>query len=82
MDDIESRVIEVVAKEFAVPENCVEPSSSLIDDLGADTLDIVGFVMGLEEEFDVTIPEEDSDSLETVGEAISLVERLIKEQGK
>lgn len=80
MEDIETRVLELAADIFRVPEDSVERSSSLISDLGADTLDNVAFITKLEEEFGVTITENDSDGIETVGDAISLVERLLKEQ--
>ena len=80
VEDIESQVIERASEHFQVPENCVERSSSFISDLGADELDIVEFIMKLEDVFGVMISEADSDGLETVGDAISLVERLVQEQ--
>ncbi len=66
----EDRVKEIIAKELEVDAKEVTPDKKFIEDLGADSLDIVELVMALEEEFDLEIPDEDADKLKTVGDAM------------
>ena len=66
------RVKKVVVEQLDVAEDEVTPQASFVDDLGADSLDVVELVMGLEEEFDVEIPDEDAEKITTVQEAVSL----------
>ncbi len=66
----EDRVKEIIAKELEVDAKEVTPEKKFIEDLGADSLDIVELVMALEEEFDLEIPDEDADKLKTVGDAM------------
>ena len=65
------RVKKVVVEQLEVSEDQVTPTASFVDDLGADSLDVVELVMGLEEEFDVEIPDEDAEKIATVGDAIA-----------
>ena len=74
MSDITDKVIAVVVDKLNVAAEQCKPEAKFIEDLGADSLDIVELVMALEEEFNVTIPEEDSEKLTTVGDAIAYVE--------
>ena len=66
----EDRVKEIVAKELEVEVKQLTPEAKFIEDLGADSLDIVELVMALEEEFGIDIPDEDADKLKTVGDAM------------
>jgi acyl carrier protein len=66
MDD---RLRKVIAEQLGVDESRVVPSASFTDDLEADSLDLVELIMSLEEEFGVTIPEEDAEKMATVGDA-------------
>ena len=59
-------------------EEEVTPSASFVDDLGADSLDVVELVMGLEEEFDIEIPDEDAEKISTVADAVSYIEEKTK----
>ena len=59
-------------------EDEVTPQASFVDDLGADSLDVVELVMGLEEEFDVEIPDEDAEKITTVQEAVSYIDEKSK----
>ena len=59
-------------------EDEVTPQASFIDDLGADSLDVVELVMGLEEEFDVNIPDEDAEKITTVQEAVDYIDEKSK----
>ena len=67
----EDRVKEIIAKELEVDAKQIVPEAKFIEDLGADSLDIVELVMALEEEFGLDIPDEDADKLKTVGDAMS-----------
>ncbi len=68
---LEERVSEIVAEQLGVSREELVSEASFIDDLGADSLDIVELVMAMEEEFDVEIPDEDAEKIQTIGEAIS-----------
>jgi acyl carrier protein len=67
----EDRVKEIIAKELEVDPKQLAPEARFIEDLGADSLDIVELVMALEEEFGLDIPDEDADKLKTVGDAMN-----------
>jgi acyl carrier protein len=67
----EDRVKEIIAKELEVDVKQLNPDAKFIEDLGADSLDIVELVMALEEEFGLDIPDEDADKLKTVGDAMN-----------
>ena len=74
MSDINAKVVEIVVERLNVGADTVTAESSFINDLGADSLDIVELVMEFEEAFDMTIPDEDSENIRTVGEAVSYIE--------
>jgi acyl carrier protein len=67
----EDRVKEIIAKELEVEVKQLTAEAKFIEDLGADSLDIVELVMALEEEFGMDIPDEDADKLKTVGDAMT-----------
>jgi acyl carrier protein len=67
----EDKVKEIIAKELEVDIKQMTPEAKFIEDLGADSLDIVELVMALEEEFGIEIPDEDADKLKTVGDAMN-----------
>ena len=67
----EDRVKEIIAKELSVGVQQLTPEAKFIEDLGADSLDIVELVMALEEEFGIDIPDEDAEKLKTVGDAMN-----------
>jgi acyl carrier protein len=67
----EDKVKEIIAKELEVEPKQLTPEAKFIEDLGADSLDIVELVMALEEEFGIDIPDEDADKLKTVGDAMN-----------
>jgi acyl carrier protein len=72
------RVKKVVVEQLEVAEDEVTPQASFVDDLGADSLDVVELVMGLEEEFDVEIPDEDAEKITTVQEAVNYIDEKSK----
>jgi acyl carrier protein len=67
------RVKKVVVQQLEVAEDEVTDNASFVDDLGADSLDVVELVMGLEEEFDIEIPDEDAEKIATVGDAVKYI---------
>jgi len=75
--DIFSKVKEIVVDQLGVDEEDVAPDASFIDDLGADSLDIVELIMAFEEEFDIEIPDEDAEKITTVGEAVEYIESKV-----
>jgi acyl carrier protein len=68
-------VKEIIAKELEVEVKQLTPDAKFIEDLGADSLDIVELVMALEEEFGMDIPDEDADKLKTVGDAMTYLKQ-------
>ncbi|BER92102.1 acyl carrier protein [Thermatribacter velox] len=75
--DVFSKVKEIIVDQLGVDEDEVTPDASFIDDLGADSLDIVELIMAFEEEFDIDIPDEDAEKITTVGEAVEYIESKI-----
>jgi len=70
---LEDRVTEIIVEQLGVSKEEVVPEASFIDDLGADSLDIVELVMAMEEEFDIEIPDEDAEKIQTIAHAISYI---------
>jgi acyl carrier protein len=68
------RVKKVLVEQLDVSEDEVVPPASIVDDLKADSLDVVEIIMGLEEEFDIEIPDEDAEKITTVQQIIDYVE--------
>jgi len=78
MSNIDERVKSIVVKQLSVKEEDVKNESKFIDDLGADSLDTVELVMGLEEEFDTEIPDEEAEKITSVQEAIDYITKNLK----
>jgi acyl carrier protein len=66
---LDERVTEIIMEQLGVSREEVRPEASFIDDLGADSLDIVELVMAMEEEFDIEIPDEDAEKIQTIADA-------------
>ena len=77
MENTLEKVIDIVAEELAVDRDEVTEDSSFIEDLGADSLDVVELVMAFEEEFDVEIPDEDAEDIRTVEDAVNYLEDIL-----
>ncbi len=67
------RVKEVIVDQLGADESAVTMDASFVDDLGADSLDIVELIMGLETEFDIEIPDEEAEKIRTVGDAVNYI---------
>jgi len=72
--DVEAKVKEIVCEQLGVSDEEVAPNASFIEDLGADSLDIVELVMALEEEYDLEISDEDAEKIRTVGDVVGYIE--------
>jgi acyl carrier protein len=74
MATIEPRIKKIIEEQLGVESDRIKAEASFIDDLGADSLDIVELVMAMEEEFDMEIPDEDAEKLRTVGDVSSYLQ--------
>ncbi|NRA08800.1 MAG: acyl carrier protein [Myxococcales bacterium] len=70
---LDERVSEIIVEQLGVSAEEIIPEASFIDDLGADSLDIVELVMAMEEAFDLEIPDEDAERIQTIGDAMAYV---------
>jgi acyl carrier protein len=80
-EQIRQRVIDIVCEHLAVNKDQVTDNTSFIEDIGADSLDIVELVMELEEEFDIQIPDDQAEKIKTVGEAVEYIKAAVKSKG-
>ncbi len=71
---VEEKVIAIVSEQLNIPKEDIKLESSFVDDLKADSLDVVELVMEFEDEFGVTIPDEDYEKIKTVGDAIKYIQ--------
>ena len=76
-DEVFEKVKDIIVEQLGVAEASVEMESSFIDDLGADSLDIVELVMALEEEFDMEIPDTDAEKVVTVGDVVEYIKENV-----
>ncbi|MEJ2567850.1 MAG: acyl carrier protein [candidate division WOR-3 bacterium] len=74
------KVKKIIVEQLGVDESEVTPDAHFIDDLGADSLDTVELILSFEEEFDISIPDEDAEKLETVGKAVEYLKAHIEEE--
>lgn len=72
------KVKEIVVDQLGADEDAVTMEASFVDDLGADSLDVVELIMALEEEFDIEIPDEDAEKIGTVGDAVAYIKNAAK----
>ncbi len=73
---VESKMIDIIVEQLSVDKDKVVAGASFVDDLGADSLDLVELIMAMEEEFDVEIPDEEAEKIATVQDAIDFVNKL------
>lgn len=73
---IEQEMIDIIVEQLSVEKDKVVPNASFVDDLGADSLDLVELIMAMEEGFDIEIPDEDAEKITSVQDAIDYVQKL------
>jgi len=71
---VEQKVKQIIVEQLGVDESQVDSTASFVDDLGADSLDIVELVMAFEEAFELEIPDEDAEKIQTVKDAVDYIE--------
>ena len=74
MSEIQERVAAIIVDKLGVSESQITPEATFAQDLGADSLDTVELIMELEKEFDITIPDAETEKIQTVGDAVSIIE--------
>lgn len=74
---VEQKVKQIIVEQLGVDEGAVDATASFVDDLGADSLDIVELVMAFEEAFEIDIPDEDAEKMRTVGDALTYLHEKI-----
>ena len=77
-DDIDQKVKDIIVEQLGVDAGAVKPEANFVNDLGADSLDTVELVMALEEEFDIEIPDEEAEKIQSVGQAVDYIKAHMK----
>src|ERR1700674_4368550 len=80
MEDIEQKVIEIVSEQMGVDKSEITRETHFINDLNADSLDTVELVMEFEDEFELSIPDEEAEKIQTVGQAIDYIKKHTKKK--
>jgi len=75
MATVEEKIKKIICEQLDVAEKDVVPEASFVDDLGADSLDQVELIMAMEEEFDISIPDEDAEKIGTVQDAVDYIKK-------
>ncbi len=76
---IEERIKEIIADQLGVEADKITPEAKFVEDLGADSLDVVELIMAFEEEFGIEIPDEDAEKIQTVGDVINYLKEKVGE---
>ncbi len=79
---IETKVIEIISEQMGVDKSEITRETSFINDLNADSLDTVELVMEFEDEFDMSIPDEEAEKIQTVGAAIDYIAKVARTKGQ
>jgi acyl carrier protein len=77
--EIEKKIFDIVANKLSVERGNIKRESHFVNDLGADSLDTVELVMEIEEAFSISIPEEDAQKMQTVGDAVEYIEKRVND---
>ena len=76
-EEIYNKVKEIIVEQLGVAETAIVPEASFIDDLGADSLDIVELIMAIEEEFDLEIPDSDAEKVVTINDVVDYIKENV-----
>ncbi len=80
LEEVEAKIVEIVSEQMGVDKTEITRDTSFINDLNADSLDTVELVMEFEDEFDMSIPDEEAEKIQTVGAAIDYIVQIVKSQ--
>ena len=78
MQDVEKKVTSILIEKLGVPDSQITPDASFVKDLGIDSLDYAELVMEFEQNFDIKIPDDDAEKMQTIGEAVTYIQSKIK----
>jgi acyl carrier protein len=78
MADVQKKVTSILIEKLGVPDSQITPDASFVKDLGIDSLDYAELVMEFEQTFDIKIPDEDAEKMQTIGQAVSYIEGTLK----
>ena len=76
--DLSERIFAIVGEQLGVEKEALVPEANLLDDLGADSLDVVELVMAIEEEFGIEVPDSDAENIRTLGDIMTYVEARVE----
>ncbi len=76
-NEMQKKVVDIIANQLGVDKEIVSPEANVVDDLGADSLDVVELVMALEEAFDLEIPDEEAEKIRTVKDIIEYLAKAL-----
>jgi acyl carrier protein len=76
--DMKKRIVEIIATQLGIDQADITPQANVVDDLGADSLDVVELIMALEEEFNLEIPDEEAEKIKNVQDIIAYMESALK----
>jgi len=76
--DMKKRIVEIIATQLGIDQADITPQANVVDDLGADSLDVVELIMALEEEFNLEIPDEEAEKIKNVQDIFSYLESALK----
>lgn len=80
MTELQQKISDIIVERLGIKESKIKPEASFVDDLGANSLDIVEFIMELENSFSIIISDEDADRLKTVGDVFTYIENKTTEK--
>jgi len=76
--DMKERIVEIIANQLGIDKEDITPEANVVDDLGADSLDVVELIMALEEEFDLEIPDEEAEKIKNVQDIFDYMQNALK----
>jgi len=76
--DMKKRIVEIIATQLGIDQADITPQANVVDDLGADSLDVVELIMALEEEFNLEIPDEEAEKIKNVQDIFTYMESVLK----
>jgi acyl carrier protein len=82
MQTIQKKITSILTDKIGIPESEITPDASFVKDLGIDSLDYAELVMEFEQSFDIKIPDDDADKLQTIGQAVAYIQDKLEKAGR